>query len=100
MRRFLIVSEARPDLSDDMLVPNELRGSISRHQIAERLGLSRETTRRKVNQLIKLGILSESEASEIRSVPKLSIASVQRAIEVSLRAVSRFSARLKSFDHQ
>ena len=60
------------------------------------MGLPRETVRRKVNQLIEAGILSEAIEGEIRAVPMLGDAIFQEVAAESLAAVQRFDARLRS----
>jgi biotin operon repressor len=96
MRRFLVGPEARPDLIDHPAPPDDVRGSISRHAIADRLDLSRETVRRKVNQLIEIGLLVEDAQGEVRPVQRLADPAVQKAAEDSLSAVRRFDKRLRS----
>jgi biotin operon repressor len=96
MRRFLVGPEARPDLIDHPAPPDDVRGSISRHAIADRLDLSRETVRRKVNQLIEIGLLVEDAQGEVRPVQRLADPAVQKAADDSLSAVRRFDKRLRS----
>jgi hypothetical protein len=98
MRKLLVGPDAPLHLIDHPTPPNEARGSISRHAIADRLGLSRETTRRRVNQMIEAGILVETAEGEVRSPQRLMSPTIQQAAHDSLLAVRRFDKRLRELD--
>lgn len=95
MRRLLVGPNARPDLANDPAPPEEARGSISRNLIADRTGLPRETVRRKVNQLIEIGILYEPTPGEVRPIPMLTDPMFQAIAQECLSAVRRFDIRLR-----
>lgn len=94
MHKMLVGADARLDLIDHPTPPDDARGSISRHAIADRVGLSRETTRRKVNQLLAQGLLVETSEGEVRPIQRLYSRLIQKAAEESLLAVRRFDQRL------
>lgn len=98
MRPLLVGPNARLDLIDHPHPPDEARGAISRHLIADRTGLARETVRRKVNQLIDIGLFSETRDGEVRPVPMLAEATFQEIADESYNAVLRYDARLRSLN--
>ena len=102
------VTEAtmRPVLGDAELVeriarvvvaPEEARGSITMLLIADRLGLPRETVRRKVKKLIADGLVYQDEDGRIRTSSKLGDSEVQQAIAGIHAAVGRYRDRLMAF---
>lgn len=102
------VTEAtmRPVLGDAELVeriatmevaPEGARGSMSMLLIADRLGLPRETVRRKVKKLIVDGLVYQDEDGRIRTVSKLGEPDVQQAIAGIHTAVGRYRDRLSAF---
>jgi DeoR/GlpR family transcriptional regulator of sugar metabolism len=72
MRPLLVGPNAPLEIMDNAYPDDEARGSISRLMIAERRGLARETVRRKVNKLIKSGMLYETEDGRARPIRDLS----------------------------
>lgn len=98
MRPLLVGPNARADLIDHPHPPDEARGSISRNLIADRTGLSRETVRRKVNQLIGAGLFTETREGEVRPMPMLSETVFQQIADESYNAVRRYDARLRSLN--
>lgn len=96
MRPLVVGPNARLDLIDHPSPPDEARGSISRNLIADRASLPRETVRRKVNQLIRIGLLSETREGEVRPVPMLAETGYQRVADECFDAVERYDARLRS----
>lgn len=77
--------------------PEDLRGATTRRLMANRLGLPRESVRRKVNALIKAGFIVEDEEGQIRIAPILGQSVVQTAVTDVMAAVSRYRARLEQF---
>lgn len=98
MRPLLVGANARLDLIDHPDPPDEARGSISRNLIADRTGLSRETVRRKVNQMIGAGLLTETQEGEVRPKPMLGEAMFQQIADESYEAVLRYDVRLRSLN--
>ena len=65
--------------------------------IADRLGLPRETVRRKVKKLTASGLVYEDEEGRMRTSSKLGEPEVQRVIEGIHTAVGRYRDRLSAF---
>ncbi|MBL8551789.1 MAG: hypothetical protein JNJ73_17515 [Hyphomonadaceae bacterium] len=95
MRPLMSSREANPEAFHMTRPPEELRGSISRLAIADRTGLPRETVRRKVNALIKAGMLSKDEDKRVRATPTLGEPRVQTSVNDVFQAVQRYRARLR-----
>ena len=106
---YVCVGEAtmRPVLADPAKVkeletteraPEELRGSITMLQVAERLSMPRETVRRKVKQLIGKGLLYADEKGRIRSTPNFQNPELPAAVEAIHTAVRRYRERLAKYD--
>lgn len=100
MRPLLIGPAARRDLIDDPSPPDAARGAISRALVAERTNLPRETVRRKVNQLIERGLLSERRDGEVQPVPLLSRPEFQLIGDECFDAVQRYQERLRELGEQ
>ena len=105
---FVCVGEAtmRPLLADPELVarlvheaaaPESARGSITMLLVADRLGLPRETVRRKVKNLISLGLLFEDEKGRIRSTPMFDNPKMAETMKAVQDAVRRYHERLAKF---
>ena len=102
---YLCVAEAtmRPVLADAALVqklgdtevaPEEVRGSITMLLVSDRLGLPRETVRRKVKHLIAMDLLYEDEKGRVRSVPNFDNPKVPETVKGIHDAVRRYHERL------
>jgi hypothetical protein len=96
MRPLLVGPDAPLDRLADAVPPESYRGSISRMAVAERTGIPRETVRRKINQLIRAGMLAEAPNGEVTPVPNLSNEVWQRVADEGFAAVQRFDRRLRS----
>lgn len=105
---YLCVGEAtmRPVLADPVKVkeletieraPEELRGSITMLQVADRLGMPRETVRRKVKQLIEKGLLYADDRGRIRSTPNFHDPGLPVAVAEIHDAVGRYGQRLAKY---
>lgn len=70
-------------------------GVISRVMIADRTGLPRETVRRKVNALLKAGLVAEDKTGGVRTVLDITAPHVMTAINGSFKAVGRYQTRLQ-----
>jgi len=104
---YLCVAEAtmRPVLSDPDFVkqiatedvaPETVRGSITMLLVADRLGMPRETVRRKVKKLIQQGLLYEDAKGRIRSTPNFADPRVGETVRAIQDAVDRYHARLNT----
>ena len=105
---YLCVAEAtmRPVLSDPDFVkriattdvaPEDVRGSITMLLVADRLGMPRETVRRKVKKLIELGFLYEDTKGRVRSTPNFNDPRVNQAVHAVQDAVDRYNTRLDTY---
>ncbi len=105
---YICVAEAtmRPVLADPELVqrlgemevaPEEVRGSITMLLVSDRLGLPRETVRRKVKQLIALNLLYEDERGRVRSTPNFDNPNLPEATKLIHDAVRRYRERLAKY---
>jgi hypothetical protein len=94
MRPLLTGPRAPLDLMDAASPPDESRGSISRSAVADITGIPRETVRRKINNLIKLGILVESTPGHVRPITDLANPTWQKVADDGFAAVKRFNKRL------
>ena len=105
---YVCVGEAtmRPVLADPDLVarlaheaaaPESVRGSITMLLVADRLGLPRETVRRKVKHLISLGLLFEDEKGRIRSTPSFDNPKMAETMKAIHDAIRRYHERLAKY---
>ncbi len=97
MRPLLLDSSTPPDVLELAEPPEELRGSITRVLVADRLGFPRETVRRKVQKLLKMGLIQEDEDGRVRTTRNFADERIQSWIRDSFLAVQRYDARLKQF---
>ncbi len=78
----------------DPTYPDELRRPIRSQRIAESLGLPRQTIRNKVNQLVDMGIVTETEAGLIIPTGSLVTEAFLLALEAYLNALAAHIATL------
>lgn len=90
-----------PDTPADVMAmpepPEEMRGSISRLLVADRVGFARETVRRKIAGLLAAGLLVEDAEGRVRTRRNLGDAHIQKAAADAHAAVQRYQARLRQF---
>jgi hypothetical protein len=84
-----VITAARP--------PNDVRGAISRRMIAEKTGLSRESVRRKTQELADAGLIVIDEDDRVRSAQRLGEGDFQRVVEGGHRAVMRYRRLLEAY---
>jgi len=96
MRPLLVGPNAPLDMIDLAEPPDEYRGSISRAAVADKTGLPRETVRRKINNLIAAGMLTEGRNGEVRPIRDLGDPRWQKLADDGFAAVQRFDRRLRS----
>lgn len=97
MRPLVLDPDTSPEIMAMPLPPDQLRGSISRLLVADRVGLPRETVRRKIASLIASGLLVEDDEGRVRTTRNLGQAHVQKAAHDAHAAVQRYLARLRQF---
>jgi DNA-binding transcriptional ArsR family regulator len=95
MRPLVLGSDVPPDVKRDAEPPEEYRGVVSRVLIADRTGLSRETVRRKINALLKAGLLTEDSQGRVRTTRNLGDPVIQKAVDDVFATVQRYDARLR-----
>lgn len=71
------------------------RGSISRQMVADKIGLPRETVRRKIKDLIASGHLTIDDKDRVQIKTMLQMPHVQHELEQGHRAVLRYFERLR-----
>lgn len=102
---YLCVAEAtvRPVVSDPRQVkelgevevaPEEMRGSITMLLVSDRLGMPRETVRRKVKQLIEMGLVYQDDKGRVRSTPNFHQPQLVASVKAVQDAVRRYYERL------
>ena len=102
---YTCVGEAtmRPVISDADLVeqianldvaPEDARGSITMLLVSDRLGMPRETVRRKVKHLIATGLLYEDANGRIRTTPNFTDPRMTEIVNAVHDAVGRYRTRL------
>jgi hypothetical protein len=94
MRPLLVGPNAPLDLIDAAVPPDDDRGSISRSAVADIAGIPRETVRRKINNLIGIGLLVESSPGHVRPITDLANPTWQKVADDGFAAVKRFNKRL------
>ena len=97
MRPLLNNPELVAQLADVDVPPDEVRGSITMLLVSDRLGLPRETVRRKMKHLISLGLVYEDDAGRIRVAPNLADARMSEIVGSVHAAVGRYHIRLAQF---
>ncbi len=93
--RPLVLGDTPAEIRNLAYPPEEYRGSISRLLVAERVGLPRETVRRKSKILIDKGLVFEDPDGKLRVVPTLAHPSRQQVANQVFAAVQRYDARLR-----
>ncbi len=97
MRPFMHDAAPAPEVLVAPKPSNEIRGAISRRMIADKAGLSRETVRRKTQELADAGLVSIDADDRVRSAQRLDEREFQTAVEDGHKAVLRYIRRLQSY---
>jgi len=82
------------ELAEVEVAPEDLRGSITMLLVSDRLGMPRETVRRKVKQLITMGLLYQDEKGRVRSTPTFHEPRMAESVKAISDAVRRYHERL------
>lgn len=82
------------ELAEVDVAPEELRGAITMLLVSDRLGMPRETVRRKVKQLITMGLLYQDDKGRVRSTPTFHEPKMGEAVNAINDAVRRYHERL------
>lgn len=81
------------ELADVEVPPEQIRGSITMLLVSDRLGMPRETVRRKVKQLIQLGLVYQDDKGRVRSTPNVREPQVAATVKAVRDAVRRYHER-------
>ncbi len=82
------------ELSEVEVAPEDLRGSITMLLVSDRLGMPRETVRRKVKQLLTMGLLYQDEKGRVRSTPNFHEPRMAESVKAISDAIRRYHERL------
>ena len=98
MRPWILDPAAASKHLTDQVVPEEMRGFISRRMVADRTGLPRETVRRRIAELEKRGLVALDTKGNVRLHGK-SVAdpAYQKTVIDIHRAVERYRKRIAAF---
>jgi len=96
MRPLVLGADSPPEALASIHPAEDYRGSISRLLVADRLGLPRETVRRKIKAMVKTGLLMQDDEGRVRVVSRLEEPGVIAAPAEIHAAVLRYHERLKS----
>lgn len=97
MRPLMLDPSTPPDIMNLAEPPEAYRGSITRLLAADRLGLPRETVRRKIKKLVTMGLVQEDAEGRMRATRNFANADIQSWVKESFSAVQRYDARLRQF---
>jgi hypothetical protein len=97
-RRPLMLDPSTPaEVLELVEPPEEYRGSITRLLVADRIGMPRETVRRKIQRMIEEGLLAEDAEGRVRTTRNFGEGSVQDWTRLTFAAVQRYEQRLRQF---
>jgi hypothetical protein len=97
MRPFMNDAAPSAELLTTVKPSNDVRGAISRRMIADKTGLSRETVRRKTQELAEAGLVLIDEDDRVGSAQRLDQRSFAKAVEDGHQVVVRYIRRLQSY---
>jgi hypothetical protein len=96
MRPLVLDGASPPEVLTSIHPAEEYRGSISRLLVADKLGLPRETVRRKIKTMVKNGLLMQDDEGRVRVISRLAEPKALAAPAEIHAAVLRYHERLKS----
>ena len=97
MRPLMLDASTPPEVLELVEPPEEYRGSITRLLVADRIGMPRETVRRKIQKMIDDGLLAEDTEGRIRTTRNFGEGNVQEWTRLTFAAVQRYDQRLRQF---
>jgi hypothetical protein len=97
MRPLMLDPSTPPEVLELVEPPEEYRGSITRLLVADRIGMPRETVRRKIQRMIEDGLLAEDAEGRVRTTRNFGQGSVQDWTRLTFEAVQRYEQRLRQF---
>ena len=97
MRPFMRGADTPEQILTAPRPPEEVRGSISRRMIADKLKLSRETVRRKTQELAEIGLIAIDGEDRVRSAVLLGDPAFREGLENAHAIVVRYQAHLRTY---
>jgi hypothetical protein len=97
MRPLMLDPSTPPEVLELVEPPEEYRGSITRLLVADRIGMPRETVRRKIQKMLDDGLLAEDDEGRVRTTRNFGQGSVQDWTRLTFEAVQRYEQRLRQF---
>ncbi|KAF0182480.1 MAG: hypothetical protein IV086_07490 [Hyphomonadaceae bacterium] len=97
MQKFMASAGPDSQVLRRPVLPEDIRGSISRRMIADKTGLPRETVRRKVAVLIGQNLLYVDAAGGVRPTPRLHDPETQAVVASAHDAVIRYMSTVRSY---
>jgi hypothetical protein len=97
MRPLMLDPSTPPEVLELVEPPEEYRGSITRLLVADRIGMPRETVRRKIQKMLDEGLLAEDDEGRVRTTRNFGQGSVQDWTRLTFEAVQRYEQRLRQF---
>lgn len=97
MRPLMLGPSTPPEVLELVEPPEQYRGSITRLLVADRIGLPRETVRRKIQKMLEDGLLAEDDEGRIRTTRNFGEGNVQDWVRETFAAIQRYDQRLRSF---
>lgn len=98
MRPWILDPSVASQHLTDQVVPDQLRGSISRSMVADRTGLPRETVRRRIAELEKRGLIALDAKGYVRLHGKSVVdPAYQKTVIDIYRTVERYQERIAAF---
>jgi hypothetical protein len=97
MRPLMLDPSTPPEVLELVEPPEEYRGSITRLLVADRIGMPRETVRRKIQKMLDDGLLAEDAEGRVRTTRNFGDGSVQDWTRLTFAAVQRYEQRLRHF---
>lgn len=97
MRPLMLDASTPPEVLELVEPPEEYRGPITRLLVADRIGMPRETVRRKIQKMIDDGLLAEDAEGRIRTTRNFGQGNVQEWARLTFAAVQRYDQRLRQF---
>jgi len=80
------------------ITPDQYQGAISMLQVSDKLGIPRETARRKIKSLVRKGMLKEDQAGRIQASSNLSNPTLRKAADATYDAARRYLDRLGQYN--
>lgn len=97
MRPLILDPSTPPEILELVEPPEQYRGSITCLLVSDRIGMPRETVRRKIQKMIEDGLLAEDAEGRIRTTRNFGDGNGQEWARLTFAAVQRHDQRLRQF---